>query len=232
MTKPNHDDGADSAWEGMTQGDLGREEEAFLRALAEESEDDAVRLEAHAPLDAGFRARMVDVLSDELRKKRRAKARRIALGTGSAVLVAAAAVLLMLRPDDSLSLPPYTLSASGHVQEVRGSVDTEIETLRVGPNTTLVLTAQPATRVEHGVYVRVMARAGSDAVPVASQVDLAESGAVRVTVRAADLPFPAAAELTLGIVLSPSLLSVDEAAERLRGEQDHVLRVSVVRDQK
>lgn len=178
---PGGEPAQDDAWEALTKGELSREEEAFLRALAEENDADGARLEAHAPLDAAFRERTVDKLEEQLareRKVRRLKV-RVALSWGAASLAVAAAALLIMLPGGG-ELPEYTLMVEGAVAEARGADQPRAGALRVLPQSQLeiVLAPRAIVQVEPVLTVALVSAAG--AVLAQKAPERARSGAFRL----------------------------------------------------
>ncbi len=171
----------DDAWTALTRGELSKEEEAFLRALAEESEPDAARLEAHLPLGEDFRARTADKLANDLARQRRQKSLRlrVALTWGTASLAVAAAALFVILPRGP-GLPEYTLAVHGTVAEARGAEPAATGTLRVQPQTELDVVLTPAAKVE-GDTVLTVGLVTPDGLKIAQRpAERAPSGAFRL----------------------------------------------------
>ena len=237
--------GSESAWEALTEGRLTRDEEAVLRALADENEDDAVRLEAYAPLGDDFAERMTARLGtlasaqvgggaasegdapESAREAPRPSNVRRLFTIGGPMLAAAAAAVLLWMPVGS-SLPPYTLEVQGADAELRGSPQAD-GVARVSENTVLTLVAKPAERVRTTVAVTVLALALGRVALVEADVKAAPTGAMRVRVAARDLPFPEADDLTLAVVLSQSPLGLEEAQDLVLDEDPRALTIEVTR---
>lgn len=142
-----NDNAAQNAWELLTDDALSREEQALLRALAEESEEDALRMEAHAPLDASFHDRMTDRIAAQIAESarvRRQRTRRMGI-TATAVLAAAACALMLLRPPP-VEVPEYALAMRGSVATERGASE-QANVLVLTPQSIVDIRLTPATRV-------------------------------------------------------------------------------------
>jgi hypothetical protein len=178
---PGGDPAQDDAWEALAKGELSREEEAFLRALAEESEPAAARLEAYAPLGDDFKARMVDKLADDLahQQQRKRFKLRTALTWGTGALAAAAAALFAFLPRGGEALPEYTLAVHG-IQDVRGSEETT-GPVRVVAASELDIVLKPSAKVQGDVVLTVGLVSSAHAVTLATKApERAPSGAFRL----------------------------------------------------
>jgi hypothetical protein len=212
---PGGEPAQDDAWEALAKGELSREEEAFLRALAEESEPAAARLEAFAPLGDEFKARTVDRLADDLAHQRQQKrfSLRRGLGWGAGVLAAAAAVLFAFLPRGE-TLPAYTLAVHG-VAEVRGS-EQQAGPVRLVPQSELEIVLKPADKVagELVLTVGLISSAGKVLLSPRS-AERADSGAFRLTGTLSELfgPVPAG-RYRLATTVTRQAISADELAEQ------------------
>jgi hypothetical protein len=171
----------DDAWEALAKGELSREEEAFLRALAEESEPAAARLEAYAPLGDEFKARVVDKLADELahQKQRNRFKLRSSLGWATGVLAAAAAALLAFMPRGGEPLPEYTLAVHG-VAETRGA-EQQTGPVRLLPQSELEVQLKPSAKVQGEVVLTLGLISNAGVVSLAQKApERAPSGAFRL----------------------------------------------------
>ncbi len=176
----------DSAWEGLAHGELSPDEEALLRALADESENAALHYEAYAPLDESFRARTTANLAARIQSDRRSRTRRYIGGAAGAVLAAAAALVVFNLPTES-KLSSYTLDVRAGAAAVRGA-DSGGTVVNYHEDSRLLLVARPQDRVAGPVVASLIAVVDGRAVPVPAQVEVAESGAVRLEVAGKDLP--------------------------------------------
>lgn len=214
---------ADTVWDDLAQGSLSREEEAFLKALAEESEVAAVHHEAYAPLGEAFQARAASRVEEQLRVERHRRRFRHAARLTAVALAAAAAVLLFVVPGEP-ALPGYTLAVRGGTAEVRGPSAHE-GPIQFDQRSRLTLVAQPTERVAGAVVATLVAVVGERAERVPARVELAESGALRLEVQGRDLPRSGTETLTLGIVIDRKQRSVREVQEMLQSGDPQVLRV-------
>jgi hypothetical protein len=212
---------SNDAWEDLSLGTLSKEEEALLRALAEESEHDAARLEAHAPLGAAFEERTVDKLAAQLEAQRDVKAkaeqqrflaRRSTTYMASGLAVAAAALLLFWPREDAV--PPYTLNVLGSVAEVRGDTDHK-GPLRLLPESPIEITLTPEVEVSEPLALTVGLVSGERVYIARGQAERAPSGAFRLAGTMAqlfDAP-PGRYQLVTAVAHGP--LDGDELRERL-----------------
>ncbi len=176
---------ADS-WDLLTHGALSRDEQALLRALAEENDGDGLRLEAHTPLGGAFRERMVETMGaklDSAARRRRVRAR--GFGAAAAVLAAAACMVLWVRPV-AVEIPAYALSIKGQVATRRGAPVMH-EPVYLTPNSMLDIRLTPALRVRDGVTLSAFLAQGGHARPWPVPVERADSGAFRIQGVASEL---------------------------------------------
>jgi hypothetical protein len=204
------------AWEALAQGELSREEEAFLRALAEESEPAAARLEAFAPLGDEFKARTVDRLADDLARQRQQKRFRMrsVLTWSTGVLAAAAAALFAFLPRGGDPLPVYTLAVHG-VAEVRGS-EQHTGPVRLVPQSELEIVLTPGAKVQGEVVLTVGLIATEGKVVLARKApERASSGAFRLTGTMDELFGPVSAgRYQLATAVARQAISADELTAR------------------
>lgn len=229
-THPSHDNAEvlDDAWESLTKGNLTNDEEAVLRALAEENAADAANLEAYAPLDETFRARVTDRLGMKLTADRRARARHRLVGAMS--FAAAAALLLLWLPAGSNGVPRYVLSVQGGDAETRGSnTPSASDDIRVSQDSVLTLVAQPEQRLDTKPTAALFVLSEGRAVRLRTHVEVADSGAVRLRVPGALLPFPEQRTLTLALVISGADISAEEAKNLVAERDPRALVARLVR---
>ncbi len=179
------DEEADT-WELFAQGELSRDEQAFLRALAEDNEADALRMEAYAPLDASFRERMAERMAAQLAAeagapsldaaRRRRRYQRFA--TAAAVFAVAACALLVVRPNNT-QVPEYALVIEGQIASERGAPPAR-GPLRVTPDSLLDIKLTPSVRASAELILSTfLERDGKvELWPVAAQ--RTSSGAFRI----------------------------------------------------
>jgi hypothetical protein len=185
---PGGEHAQDDAWEALTRGELSREEEAFLRALAEDNDADGARLEAHAPLDAGFRERTAEKLEAQLareRKQRQLKV-RVALSWGAASLAVAAAALFIMLPGGR-ELPEYTLMVEGSVAQARGADQPRSGMLQVLPQSELEIVLAPSSIVQVEPVLTVALASDASTLLVQKAAERAPSGAFRLQGTLAEL---------------------------------------------
>jgi len=222
---PRKSDQELDAWDDLAQGGLSREEEAVLRALADEGEDAAVHYEAFAALDDDFRARTATKLEAQLTAAKHRRQRRYFAGATGVVLAAAAAVLLFAVPEGS-KLAPYTLEARGGVSAVRGGT-TDAGPLSYDSQSKLILIAKPPARVDGSVVASLALIVDGRPESIPAQLTIAQSGAVRAEVLGADLP-RRGADLSLLLLVEREAHTPEELL-RLKGAGDpRVLIVTVV----
>lgn len=214
---------SETVWDDLAEGSLAREEEAFLKALAEESEVAAVHHEAYAPLGEAFQDRVASRVEEQLRVDRQRRRFRHAARITTVALAAAAAVLLFVVPGEP-ALPSYTLTVRGGAAEVRGP-SAHDGPVQFDQQSRLTLVAQPKERVTGAVVATLIAVVGERAERVPARVELAESGALRLEVQGKDLPRSGTEMLTLGIVIDRQQRSVHEVQEMLQSGDPQVLRV-------
>ncbi len=183
-------------WDALAAGELPAAEVARLRAEAAVSNRGRAAFEVFRPLDAGFRARMVEQVLALLRPStRRRPAGVLAFlkaHRGWPRLAAVAAVALSLywlghdagrhrAPPAGLaaaSLPLYELTVTGVAARRSASIAPEIPTLAAGTSCTLVLS--PATPAAGPVGGRFYAVRGELWKRWRVELEVASSGALRV----------------------------------------------------
>lgn len=140
------EDRKDDLWDQLAAGDLSREDEAVLRALAEGEDGESPEYEAFRPLDDAARERITDDLVEQVHAGQRerfgaARARRLAAWPAAAGLAAAAAALLVFWPaGEDPVLTAYHLELSGGVQQQRSATEApEVPTFDEASEVTLVL---------------------------------------------------------------------------------------------
>ena len=213
---------SNDAWEGLAQGTLSKEEEALLKALAEESEGDALKLEAYTPLGDAFVERTVDKLAEQIKtegqKRWRARVRTYTYAASG--LASAAAALLVFWPKGG-ELPDYSMNVQGAVQESRGA--TEVEgPLHMLPESNLELTLTPETKVDEALTLTV-GLVGTDQVYLArGQAERAESGAFRLTGTMRELFDAPAGTYKLVATVDEKPLDGEALRERLESEPESV----------
>lgn len=167
------------SWELLTNGELSREEQALLRALAEGDDGDALRLEAHLPLDASFRERMTDQLEAGLAEAARRRRRRITRIAATTTIFAAAAGLLLILQPPAVQVPAYALAIEGQVATTRGA-DDPARPVHLDPDSVLDIRLTPASRVRTALTLSAFLERDGRAVPWAVPVQRASSGAFRI----------------------------------------------------
>jgi hypothetical protein len=229
MTQPttrHPRDADDDVWEGLTHGTLSKDEEAVLRALAEESEDDATRFRAHAPLDETFRARVTERLVARIDADKKVRKLRRWMG-GAGLSMAAAAALLMLGTPTKSSLPPYVLSVQGADATTRGGDRSGAE-VRLAADAVLTLIARPDRRVRGPVTASVFAIRRDRYERLDASLEVDESGAVRAEISGAALPFSGQSALTLAMVIAEAPPTEQEARDLVISGDPRALVTHVV----
>jgi hypothetical protein len=226
--KSSNDDA--DIWQALTAGELSKEEEALLRALAEESDDDAVKLEAHAPLDEAFRARTVDVLAKQIegerRKRHNQRARFAYAGVG---LAAAAAALFAFLPGNSEALPAYTLAVHGMLAEQRGAEENAANgPLRVLPETELEIALTPAQAVKGEPQLTVGLISQTGVTLAHGTPERAASGAFRLTGPMKQLFDVAPGRYTLAAVVAHAALTPEELAAKVAAHAPEVEQAALI----
>lgn len=224
MSAPKDGEEAD-VWDDLAQGELSREEEAVLRALAEEGEEAAVHYEAFAPLDEGFRGRTADKLALQLQDEKHKKQRR-RFAAFSGVLAAAAAVLLFALPKDT-ALAPYSLEVSGGVAEMRGAEPTA-GPVNYDAQSKLTLVAKPATPIDGKVVASLALLEDQRALPVPAKQQQAQSGAVRVEVMGRDVK-STGPSVKLALIVERKPLTPEDILRLERAGDPRVLLVQLKR---
>lgn len=123
----------------------------------------------------------------------RARSRLLAAGGGLAAV--AVALALWSHPAvEGASLPAYSIAARGGTKQARGAVaetpddpGTIAPEQRLEPDSTLVVVARPDTAVAGTVAARAFVVQGDDASEVASNAQVAPTGAIELRFRGADL---------------------------------------------
>jgi hypothetical protein len=205
-------------WDDLAHGDLDPEEEAALRALAEEDPEIGARVEAFRPLGDDFAAKVAARIAAERgpaapvsSPARRRGALRLAWI--AAPLAAAAAIALALLPRDGDALPAYELALRGGDREVRGSEPLEPahEVPTFSREAHLELVLSPATRVEHAVDAAVYVLTPEPR-RLEAPIERAESGALRIRGAAgALLAGVAPGRVRLAVIVARELPDDDEA---------------------
>ncbi len=193
----------DERWDRLSAGTLEPEEEAALRALAETSDEARQAYEAFRPLDADFRARMVQALADRIDE---APAGAMATPAAEpepawarlldrlqdrwrgasvfAAAVAAAGLAVWMIPGSREGLPPlpdYVLGLEGGLEALRSEPTAGGEDRLFVPGNRFELLLRPATAESGPLAVRFfLAAAGEPPHPLELPVEVSAGGAVRV----------------------------------------------------
>ncbi len=131
----------DERWDRLSRGELSATEEAELRALAESSAEAREAWEAFRPLGPDFQAGVVRAIREQGKVL---PFRRRAFVAGSLAAVAAAALVILVRPP--APLPDYaSLHLSGGTQEMRGEESEGAEPTTFAPGDRLQLILRPQT---------------------------------------------------------------------------------------
>jgi hypothetical protein len=213
---------SNDAWEGLSEGTLSKEEEALLRALAEESEGDALKLEAYAPLNDAFKERTVDRLAEQIKSEgqKRWRARVRSYTYVASGFAAAAAALLVLWPKES-ALPDYTMNVQGSVQEQRGDTKNE-GALHMLPESPIELTLTPEAQVSEALTLTV-GLVDKDHVYIAhGEAERAQSGAFRLAGTMGELFAAPPGSYTLVAAVAPKPLDGDALRARMEHEPHSV----------
>lgn len=224
MSAPKNGEEAD-VWEDLAQGELSREEEAVLRALAEEGEEAAVHYEAFAPLDEGFRSRTADKLAAQLQEEKHKKQRRRFAGMAGAFAIAAAALLLALPKESALA--PYSLEVSGGVAEMRGA-EPASGPLNYDAQSKLTLVAKPATPIDGKVVASLALLEDQRALPIPAKQQQAPTGAVRVEIMGRDVK-STSPSVKLALIVERKALTPEDIAGLARAGDPRVLVVQLKR---
>lgn len=227
-------------WKAFSAGTLSVPEEAELRAAAGESEETAAAWEIFRPLEAEFRARLVDRLRRQTRQSTSASGDAAELATVPLtrrfiaalrsltgprwmipVAVAAALAMLLLPAGQGRPIADYHLDWSGSVQPLRSPespADGQVSVLATGNRLELLLT--PETAVEGPVAARVFVAGGAVVAPLeGARPRVSETGSVRLTgVVGREIRLPAGEWELLVVVGRPRHLpSADELVARTAG---------------
>lgn len=216
---------SDHAWSNLAEGSLSREEEAVLRALADEGEIAAVHYEAYAPLDEAFHARTSERIEARLSAERRRRKVRYLGGATGIALAAAAAFALFVVPEQS-RFARYALEVQGGAATLRGGVDSG--PVKYDQNSVITLIARPRQRVEGPVVASLVRIVEGQPRPVRAHIEVAQSGAVRVAVAGKDLPTSSKAPFLLVLVIDREARGPREIMELERARDPRVLPVMVV----
>ncbi len=221
----------DPRWDALARGELSDEERAALRA--EEDADALAPL--FEPLGEDFaNALAAKVLAERapasakpegevvsLRARRGARVVRYAL---PGIALAAAALLYVLATGDPAgepALPAYTVEVHGGDQALRGAPAASTERVRLSPGSRIEVVARPATPVTAPVAAEVTVRDASGATrPWTGGVEVAPSGAVRLTGTLGEDLVLSPGEATLEVTLRPR-----DAAS---GEEARILTVPIL----
>lgn len=232
----------DDRWDDLAAGRLSPDEDQRLRALAQGSPEAAAAYEAFRPLDADFRARVVEAARFQLRASDRPAAvaateerhepgpavidarRRWPRWWLPAAALAAASVLLLLWPRQA-PLPAYELEVHGYARALRSPGPEAAAERKVyvrGNRLRLVMT--PSVAVEGAVAVRAFVSGSGGVEPLAAPPPaVSDAGAVRIEGEVGgDVRLPGGDVLLLVAVgRAGSLPGGDELRSRL-GESDSV----------
>jgi len=225
----------DLRWEKLAAGELNDEELAELRA--DVGGEAAVLEAAFAPLDESDHADFASAILDAEAQptpitrldarpsrmpaspsaRRRHISRRAFLVGVPGIALAAAIALAIWVPRSDPTLPVYTASVHGGARTQRGGNTTDG---RFRADDRVELRLRPSTETTVPVHAALF-RARGDGVSerVSQPIEVASSGAVRISARASEL-LPEPGDYTVTIIVAPSRTPIDsidvEPAIRVR----------------
>lgn len=221
LARAQRAEGPAADWDRLASGELPPEEQARLRAEAEASPEAAAAWEAFQPLEADFRAALVERVQRELAQAAPAPVPRLAprrgvptwLRAGLWPALAAASLLLFLRPWSApTALPTYELRLGGALRTERSAgPQAVVETsgpLPFAPGNRFELVLTPATSAGPQVEARMyVSRDRSLDELAAAPPERSNDGALRFTgVVGEDLRLPEGESTLLVVVGRPGAL--------------------------
>ena len=213
---------SNNAWEGLSEGTLSKEEEALLRALAEESEGDALKLEAYTPLGDAFVERTVDKLAEQIKSEgqKRWRSRLRSTTFVASGFAAAAAALLVLWPRYH-DYPAYSMNVSGAVKEQRGDAQV-VGAMHLIPESELEVTLTPDAKVSEKLALTVALVGPGGCYLAQRQAERAESGAFRLAGPMRELFDAPPGSYTLVAAVADEPLTAEALRTRFESEPETV----------
>lgn len=154
-----------------------------LGKVAREQEEEARALEGQAPdLSELLRARVLAQATEQLAPPKKHRPRT---GVLLGAFAAAAALLFAWIGAGRDPVPPYTLSVSGNLDEMRGP--SEASSLRFGPSSQVELIMRPADDVRTALELRLWLEQNGSGHRLPVTFERSETGTFKVTERAQTL---------------------------------------------